>query len=298
MPKHLFTFPARRRISGAQLGEAQSARRGRSADVASSRSYQPGDDPRAIDWRGSARISAMRGRDEFLVREFFSEETPLAAILVDRSPSMTVPVPKPFLDKSQAAAVCAQVIADSALQQRSSFAYLEQTGETAFRWSPPAARSGRSLLDQWVVNPQTSGSCPLNLIIELVRYRTHLPAGALVFVLSDFLDGIEDEIWPLVAACEWELVPVVIQDPVWEQTFPLDAAGLVLPLAGGEAARITKTEAARLKAANEQRLAALVDQFVGHGFQPVVTGTTVSADVARTFQAWADQIVPRRRRAA
>lgn len=298
MPEHTFTFPSRRRISGAHLGESQSARRGRSTDVASSRSYQPGDDPRAIDWRGSARISAARGRDEFLVREFFSEETPIAAILVDRSPSMTMPVPAPFLRKSEAAAVCARLIADSALHQRSTFAYLEQHDEGAFLWAPPGARSGRQLLDEWTASPRTSGSCPLNLMVELARYRRHLPAGALVFVLSDFLDQIEEDVWALVAGCEWELVPVVIQDPVWEQSFPLEAAGLVLPLAGGEAARITKQDAARLKAAHEQRLMDLTASISMHGFHPVVIGTTDGGVAAAAFQRWADLIVPRRRRAA
>ena len=55
---------------------------------------------------------------------------------------------------------------------------------------------------------------------HLRQHRRELPTQTFVFVLSDFLvppDGAR-----VAAALEqrWELVPVVIQDPVWERSFP------------------------------------------------------------------------------
>ena len=86
------TFPLvpRRRVIGLAFGGVRSARRGIGSDVASTREYQPGDDVAWIDWPSSARLSAARDSDEFIVRELFADESPRVVVLADRRPSMGI----------------------------------------------------------------------------------------------------------------------------------------------------------------------------------------------------------------
>ena len=56
------------------------------------------------------------------------------------------------------------------------------------------------------------------------------PAGTFVFVISDFLPPPSAESMRVAVATGWDLVPVVVQDPVWERSFP-DVSGVTLPLA-------------------------------------------------------------------
>jgi uncharacterized protein (DUF58 family) len=284
---HVFPFPARRRIAGSLLGEASSARRGESADIAGSRSYVPGDDPRAIDWAGSARLSAARGRDQFLVREFYEEETPVAVILCDRSPSMSAPPAPgtPFLSKPQTLARVAALVADSAFEARSQFAYFEFRGDTPF-FSPPGARGARALLEDWTATPGEGGDRSADQLLRaLIAERARLPAGTLVFVLSDFAPAPSETV---VLDTGWEVVPVVIQDPVWEQSFPLEAAGLVLEQLDGPT-RISADDAARLQHEHERRIDEIAAWSARHGFSAVVPRGYQREQLVDTFTVWASR---------
>src|SRR4051794_18255281 len=105
----------------------RSARRGRGFDVIGSRPYRPGDDVRAIDWGASARLSAARGSDEFVVRERFTEEAPRVVIVCDRRPSMALfPPALPWLSKPEAMRAAGTLIADSTLRARGLVGYLDE----------------------------------------------------------------------------------------------------------------------------------------------------------------------------
>jgi uncharacterized protein (DUF58 family) len=289
----VFPFPARRRIAGSLLGEATSIRRGESTDVAGSRLYVSGDDPRAIDWSGSARLSAIRGRDVFLVREFYAEETPVAVIVSDRSPSMNVrpATGTPFLSKPDTLTRVAALIADSAAAVRSRFAYFELRLDGPF-FSRPGTRGARAALEHWTAEPGSSGARSADeLLLALTAERAHLPRGTLVFLLSDFLLEPSPASWPLVLDAGWEVVPVVIQDPVWEQSFPLEAAGLVLEQLDGPF-RIGKRMAARLKRLHEQRTAEIAAWGVQHGFSAVVPQGYEPGQLVEAFTVWASTFEP------
>ncbi len=77
---------------GLAFGGVRSVRRGIGSDVASSREYRPGDDVAWMDWAASAKLSAARGSDEFIVRERFADEAPRVVVLCDRRPSMSIAV--------------------------------------------------------------------------------------------------------------------------------------------------------------------------------------------------------------
>src|SRR2546430_17440916 len=92
MPHGDLTFPltARRRVIGLSFGAMHSARRGMGTDVAGSRPYRAGDDVDAIDWAASAKLSAARSSDEFIVREHYADEAPRVGIVADRPTAMAL----------------------------------------------------------------------------------------------------------------------------------------------------------------------------------------------------------------
>ena len=122
------TFPLvpRRRFVGVSFGRRRSLRRGQGDEVVGSRPYRPGDHVAWIDWAASARLSAARGTDEFVVREYLAQEAPRAAILVDRRPSLGLFGPEsPWLDKPAAVLSAAEAIAASAVDALGEVAYLD-----------------------------------------------------------------------------------------------------------------------------------------------------------------------------
>ena len=70
-----------------------------------------------------------------------------------------------------------------------------------------------------------------------------------------------------------ELVPVMIQVPDWERTFP-DVGGITIPYADPRSGRaipvyLTQREAAQMREANEQRWEMLTRDFRSLGVEPV-----------------------------
>src|SRR3954469_8879569 len=122
----VFPLVPRRRVIGLAFGGVRSARRGVGSDVASTREYQPGDDVAWMDWAASARLSAARGSDEFIVRERFADEAPRVVVLVDRRPPMALPgATLRRLDKPRAIATAVELIGLSAVAARSLTGYLD-----------------------------------------------------------------------------------------------------------------------------------------------------------------------------
>ena len=66
------------------------------------------------------------------------------------------------------------------------------------------------------------------------EHKRDLPAGTFVFVVSDFLVAPTRDEWLDALERRFEIIPVIVQDPVWEQSFP-DVSGVVVPYveAGG-----------------------------------------------------------------
>jgi uncharacterized protein (DUF58 family) len=291
------TFPLvpRDRLLGLAFGAMQSARRGIGSDVAGSRPYQPGDDVDTIDWHASARLSAARGSDEFIVRERFAEEAPRVVIVSDRRAAMSAfPESLPWLSKPRALAAAEEAIAASAARARGLVGYLDfADGSPA--WRPPRTQA-RVL---WPDDPDRSdapfGAPADNLtraFAHLTQSRRSLPPGTFVFVLSDFLVAPSADAWLGALAFRWDVVPVVIQDPTWEQSFPLvDSIGIpIVDAATGRRGtfRLRRGEARRRRDAHERRLLALLEGFLALQLDAVVIGSAEPEDVLRSFLAWAD----------
>src|SRR5204862_4423508 len=119
-------------------------------------------------------------------------------------------------------------------------------------------------------------------------------SGTFVFVLSDFLGQLPPEsAWLTAAARRWEVVPVVIQDPTWEQSFP-ELGPLVVPLADPKdgqvlEVRLSRREARARREANERRRQRLHDEFFALGLDPVLLDTSDDPEVDRAVLDWAER---------
>jgi hypothetical protein len=287
----VFPLIPRRRVIGLAFGGVRSARRGTGSDVAGSREYRPGDDVAWIDWASSARLSAARDNDEFIVHELFADEAPRVVVVADRRPSMGIRSSVlRRLDKPQALLAIIDLIGTSARTARSLTGYVDHAeGEVC--WRPP--RSERVAEPGAFDRPFRAPKDAVTLALEhLGRHKRDLPTQAFVFVVSDFLVAPDERVWQRALEHRWEIVPVVLQDPVWERTFP-DVAGITLPYAdaatgGVVPVYLTGEEAERQRTANETRADELTRVFRSLGIEPVLVGSHDPGDVLAAFLRWAD----------
>ena len=287
------TFPLvpRRRVIGLAFGGVRSVRRGTGSDVAGSREYRPGDDVAWIDWAASARLSAARADDEFVVRELHADEAPRVVVLADRRPSMGIRASAlRTLDKPQAMLAVIDLIGDSAHAARSLTGYLDYAEGDA-HWRPPRSErhAERGAFDRPFRAPADTVTRGLE---HLGEHKRDLPTQAFVFVISDFLVPPDLPAWERALEHRWELVPVVVADPVWEASFP-DVGGITVPYADPARGSIvpvylTRREARRLRAENEERRDGLTRDFRGLGAEPVVVDSHAPGDVLGSFLRWAD----------
>jgi uncharacterized protein (DUF58 family) len=288
------TFPLvpKRRLVGLAFGGMRSVRRGSGSDVAGSRPYRPGDPVDRIDWAASARLSLARGADEFVVREHFAEEAPRVVLLCDRRPSMSVYPPEwPWLAKPAAIRACARVISDSARVARGYVGLLDY-GSGERLWRP--ARSERELADRDLERPFRAPEDSLaRALAFLGEQRRDMPTGTFLFVCSDFVPPLPRETWLRVLEHRWDVVPVVVQDPVWEQSFP-DVSGIVVPFADPATGKLvplglTRREAAERRDRHERRLEELLAGFRALDLEPVVIGSADRREIAAAFLAWSER---------
>jgi uncharacterized protein (DUF58 family) len=234
----------------------RSVRRGGRWDTVTSRPYRAGDDLRLIDHRASARLSAARGSDELIVREHFAEEAAAVVVAAAGHASMSLyPDGLPWLHKPQVVETAWELVSSSAHRARSPVDRIEQELETLLR-------------------------------------SLQGPPGTFVFAISDFLHPVPSEVWAELIARRFDPVPVVVQDPVWEQSFP-EVAGVVLPVEILEArrsrpVRLTTAEVDSLRAAHEARYAQLMDDMVQLGLEPIVLESDDPDHIFQRFVAWSE----------
>jgi hypothetical protein len=287
----VFPLIPRRRVIGLAFGGVRSVRRGIGSDVASTREYRPGDDVGWMDWAASAKLSAARGDDHFIVRERFADEAPRVVVLCDRRPSMSIPSSTfRTLDKPRAILAALDLIGTSAHAARSLTGYLDYALDEPY-WRPP--RSERLADPATFERPFGAADDTVSRgLYFLGEHRRDLPTQAFVFVLSDFVVPPDLDAWQRALEHQWELVPVVVQDPVWERTFP-DVGGVTIPYARPGSGRVvpvyvTEREAARLREEHEERWDGLVRAFRSLGIEPVQAHSHEHADLLASFLRWAD----------
>jgi uncharacterized protein (DUF58 family) len=293
--RRIFPLVPRRRLTGLPFGDLPSRRRGHGSEVIGSRLYEPGDPVSTIDWFASARLSEVRGSDEFVVRDRTADEAPRVAIVLDRRPAMGLyPPPLPWLEKREAQRQAAISVSVSAAAARADVASLDFSGGEAW-WLPPGRRDRA-----WLV-AERAGDAPfdapedtvLRSLLFLEQRRADMPGGTFLFVLSDFLGAVPVDAWADAVRHGWDIVPVVIQDPVWERSWP-EIAGVAVPIADArtgrvELVRLSRRQAARRRTENGERYAALLAEFDALGLRAVEIGASDPSSVDEAFLEWAEE---------
>jgi hypothetical protein len=290
-----FPLVPRRGVIGISFGTMRSLRRGTGSDIAGSRPYRPGDNMDTIDWAASARLSTARGSDEFVVRERFAEESPRVVVLADRRPGMACfEAPLPWLDKPLAMRNLFELILSSTAAAGGFLGYLDQADGETF-WRPPQLeRKLLKLQNERLESPDFKA--PRDWLersfAHLAEHRRSATAGTFVFVLSDFVPAPSDDVWLTAFEHRWDIVPVVIQDPTWEQSFP-DVRGIVVPLRDAERGRgvpvrLRAKEISRRREENEARLAALLDRFNALDLDPILVSSSEPNEILAEFLTWSE----------
>jgi uncharacterized protein (DUF58 family) len=168
-------------VDGFLAGLHRSPRRGFSVEFAEHRQYQPGDEPRYVDWKLLART------DRLYVKQF-EEETNLRAMLVlDASASMAWRGAPDRLSKLDYAARLAAALALVLLRQRDATGLIT-FDDTVRGITPPRVRSGhwRTLaaeLTQLRAGVGTAAEPALRQVVQALRRR-----GMVVFISDLLLD--------------------------------------------------------------------------------------------------------------
>ncbi|HEY7380691.1 MAG TPA: DUF58 domain-containing protein [Gaiella sp.] len=290
----IFPLVPARRSARLDVAGLPSRRRGSGSEVASSRPYRRGDAVKLVDWRASARLSTALASDEFVVRDRFADDAARLLLVVDRSPSMALfPADLPWLHKPDVVREASRMIVGSGQAAHALLGFAEHGAEGPVFEHPRRDRTVARIIERRLA--ATTGDGPdggLDGMLELLARSTlDIPSGTFAFVLSDFLRPPGRAAWRSMLASGWDVVPVVVQDPRWEQSFP-DVANVALPLVdprtGAPAlVRLRPSEAAARRAANEERLRTLRDAFFELGVDPVLLSRADTGAIHAAFLSWA-----------
>lgn len=248
-----------------------------------------------IDWAASARLSTARSSDEFVVRERFAEEAPKVVIVSDRRPGMSYfSSPLPWLDKPRAIRHVVELVLASAGAAGGFVGYLDYGDGSAHWRQPKGERKLLEIQDHRMTSPEFNGPEDWleRSIAHLAAHPRAVGVGTFVFLLSDFIPSPPRETWSTAVEHRWDLVPVVIQDPTWEQSFP-DISGIVVSLRDPRSGRVVpvrlrRKEAEARRAANELRIQELLQMFRSLDIDPVLVSSSEPAEVLASFLDWAD----------
>ena len=182
-------------------GQHRSRDRGTGLEFAQYRSYEPGDEPRRIDWKLYARS------DRFFVREA-ERDSPLAVwLLVDTTASMAqADEARPEWTRMDAARALAACIADVALRQgdRVGLLGLRDDGLSLVPAAGGSRQRERVLLGLQRLQPQ--GGAPDESRLRPAWER--IGADDLVVMLGDFLDPASASLATRLAGARREVLAI------------------------------------------------------------------------------------------
>jgi uncharacterized protein (DUF58 family) len=221
--------------AGQGLGQHASRSRGAGLEFAQYRAYEPGDEPRSIDWKLYARS------DRFFVRDA-TRDSPLSLwVLLDTSASMSqADQARPDWSKFDAGRALALALAELALQQGDAFGLVTLGGGIAGvpAGSGPRHRDRfRLALDRLVCG----GSLPEEPALRSLWER--IAPASLVVVLSDFFDETPVALAERLAAARREVLTIQLL-AADERDFPF-TGGHLFRDPEGSAERRVDAEAVR-----------------------------------------------------
>jgi len=192
---------ARHGAGGDGLGQHQSRSRGAGLEFAQYRAYEPGDEPRRIDWKLYARS------DRFFVRES-ERDSPLTLwLVIDASASMVqADAARRDWRKLDAAKTLAACAIELALRQGDRFGLvtLGASGPKLVAADAGARHRDRCMLELDRID--AAGEWPPEIALRPLWERVR--ASALVLVLSDFFDDAPVDLALRFAAARREVLTV------------------------------------------------------------------------------------------
>lgn len=196
----------RRLVDQQMAGQYHSVFKGRGMSFDEVRAYEPGDEPRLIDWNVTARTGIPH------VKRFVEERELTVLIVVDMSGSMAFGTARD--EKRVVAAKLAAMMAFSAVKNGDRVGLVAFTDEVE-KFVPP--KKGRKhvlrIIDEILsfdpVGRGTSIGTALRFVGNVTKRK------AVVFLISDFLDANYER--PLhVTAGRHDLIPLTVVDPAEE----------------------------------------------------------------------------------
>ncbi len=232
----------RGRVLATRTGGHVSRFRGRGMEFDESRIYQPGDDPRNMDWRVTARAGKPH------VKLFREERERPVWLLVDQGPSMRFGTRVAF--KSVVAARAAALLGWAAVDRADRLGGLV-FDEHRHLERRPAARGGGllPLLDRLATPPpETPGG--YGSLAEAAEHLVRLVRpGSLVAIISDYAGiRLDDSRWLAQLAAGSELLLLSVHDPLEDAAPP---AGQY-PVADGPRRGLLDLRGARARIAYER----------------------------------------------
>jgi uncharacterized protein (DUF58 family) len=211
--KHL-RLRARHGAGGDGHGQHASRSRGAGLEFAQYRAYEPGDEPRRIDWKLYARS------DRYFVRES-ERDSPLTIwLLIDASASMAqADTARPDWRKLDAAKTIAACAIELALRQGDRFGLiaLAAGGPTLIAADAGARHRDRCLLELEKI--ECAGAWPAESTLRPLWER--VVPSSLVLVLSDFFDDAAADLAIRFAAARREVLTIQMLSAD-ERDFPFD----------------------------------------------------------------------------
>jgi uncharacterized protein (DUF58 family) len=254
---------------GREGGVHGSRRPGAGSEFREHRWYQPGDDPRDIDWRLQARA------DRLAVRRYQADRTVDAHLVLDRSASMawgtTAGREGVAADKAEAGAILALLTAWVHLRQGDRAGLWLASGDPPVRVAPRGGERALDDLAEAVLATSCAGTAGLGAAVEGAVAAA--PRGCITLV-SDLLD---DRSWlaPLAvhAARGRDATVLHVIDPA-EIEFPWDEPAEFADIEDGAALTVNPREvAAAYRAAFAAFLADTANACVAHGIRHHVVRT-------------------------
>ncbi len=193
-----------RKLTTANLaGQYRSGFRGQGLDFDDFREYQPGDEPRFIDWKVTARTGTP------YIRRFHEEREQVLLLAVDASGSMGYASGPE--SKLEYAARLAAVLAYSAAQNGDKVGLLLHGRQPHF-YLPPAKGIKQCLriVREIISTPAGGQDDTPEAVAREILLTQRKPA--IVFLISDFLGPVDQQAMGKLAF-RHELIPVRLNDP-------------------------------------------------------------------------------------
>jgi uncharacterized protein (DUF58 family) len=275
----------RANAGGDGLGQHASRSRGAGLEFAQYRAYEPGDEPRRIDWKLYARS------DRYFVREA-ERDSPLTLwVVIDASASMAqADTSNPAWRKIDAARSIAACAFELALRQGDRFGFIALARGAPMLVGADAGARQRDRAALELARIECAGEWPADAALRPLWDR--IAPSSLVLVLSDFFDDAAVDLAVRLAAARREVLTIQL----------IGADEREFPFAGGhrfvdaESGRDRRVDAAAVRNDFLERFAtarrALAARFAAAGIAHAeyVLGTPVDTPLRRFFGGRAERL--------